>query len=200
VSQSPVGARSSSPLSHDAAPASGDSASPATAGTAAAAAAAATTSTAVAAPVRQRRVLEPGDGEIFPFQVSGHDLMLRTRRGNVRIDSESHAVAEVRCADSTLSPAGADCESRHGARGSLLRARRRRHAVALAVHPQVLRRAGVPRCALQFSFCCPLFCNRFFLSLFALTRAATICGRLSNDRSKRSTSTSSTCRRGRSRC
>jgi hypothetical protein len=76
VSQSPVGARSSSPLSHDAAPASGDAASPATATT--------TTTTAVASPVRQRRVLEPGDGEIFPFQVSGHDLMLRTRRGNVR--------------------------------------------------------------------------------------------------------------------
>jgi hypothetical protein len=31
------------------------------------------------------RVLDSGDGEIFPFQVSGHDLMLRTRRGNVRL-------------------------------------------------------------------------------------------------------------------
>jgi len=78
-SSPPRGRSSSSPATNDEAAAT---VSPTT--TTASPTTTSPTLTSPATAIRQVRVLEPGDGEIFPFQVSGHDLMLRTRRGNVR--------------------------------------------------------------------------------------------------------------------
>ena len=83
---------------------------------------------------------------IFPFQVSGHDLMLRTRRGRVsrphsHVLSHSH-LAPLTHSHACTEPACADYQSGVGARDPLLRAGALGVAAPAAVCAALLRCAA----------------------------------------------------------